>query len=163
MKPIRTQQRYQCDFCKKRGIKSAMNKHELHCVKNPNRVCGGCDYFKSIFPLQYRIRTKERREEIISEFKKMVSEIIFKEEPVCSGYVGISSPNESEISEKIKARWEELKEEIACPSCKLSVVALSGIAKYVHYDYKEDFLALNAELLEKEQRDEYYSQCCGDL
>lgn len=159
MKPIRTQQRYQCDFCKKRGIKSSMNKHELHCVKNPDRVCGGCDYFKYIIDSISR----ERRDEIISEFKKMISEIIFIEEPVCSGYIGTSSPNESDIGDKIKVKWDEIKDEIACPSCKLSVVALSGIAKYVSYDYKEDFLSLNAELLEKEQRDEYYSQCSPEL
>lgn len=35
--------RYYCDHCKKSGCgKSAMQKHENRCVKNPKRVCGFC-------------------------------------------------------------------------------------------------------------------------
>jgi len=43
MKPIRTQQRYRCDFCKKIGIKSAIERHEKRCFRNPNRFCDYCD------------------------------------------------------------------------------------------------------------------------
>ena len=42
MKPIRTQQRYQCDFCKKRSVKSVIKKHEKRCFRNPNRFCDYC-------------------------------------------------------------------------------------------------------------------------
>jgi hypothetical protein len=32
--------RYKCDFCgKNKHQKTAMEKHELHCTMNPNRVC----------------------------------------------------------------------------------------------------------------------------
>jgi len=36
--------RYYCDHCKKGGCgKAAMIKHELHCIKNPDRKCRMCD------------------------------------------------------------------------------------------------------------------------
>lgn len=35
--------RYWCDHCRKGGCgKAAMAKHELHCSRNPNRVCRMC-------------------------------------------------------------------------------------------------------------------------
>ena len=35
--------RYYCDFCKKvGGSKPGMERHELRCTANPNRVCGMC-------------------------------------------------------------------------------------------------------------------------
>ena len=35
--------RYKCDFCGKANCSgSAIAKHELHCTKNPNRVCRMC-------------------------------------------------------------------------------------------------------------------------
>lgn len=43
MKPVKTQQRYKCDFCKKRSIKSAMERHEKICFRNPDRYCEACD------------------------------------------------------------------------------------------------------------------------
>ena len=43
MKPIRTQQRYRCDFCKKTGTKYYMTIHEKRCFRNPNRYCDYCD------------------------------------------------------------------------------------------------------------------------
>ena len=42
MKEVKSQQRYKCDFCKKRGIKSRIAKHELTCYRNPQRVCFNC-------------------------------------------------------------------------------------------------------------------------
>lgn len=43
MKPVKTLQKYKCDFCKKRSVKSAMEKHEKRCFRNPNRYCDYCD------------------------------------------------------------------------------------------------------------------------
>ncbi len=43
MKAVRTQQKYKCDFCKRRSIKSAMERHEKVCYRNPNRFCGLCE------------------------------------------------------------------------------------------------------------------------
>lgn len=43
MKPIRTHQRYKCDFCSKRGVKWTIEKHEKRCWGNPNRYCEVCD------------------------------------------------------------------------------------------------------------------------
>lgn len=35
--------RYYCDHCRKGGCgKAAMIRHELHCIKNPNRECRMC-------------------------------------------------------------------------------------------------------------------------
>lgn len=35
--------RYYCDHCGKgSGSPSAMRRHELHCISNPNRICGFC-------------------------------------------------------------------------------------------------------------------------
>jgi hypothetical protein len=43
MKKVKTIQRYQCDFCKKRSIKSVIEKHEKRCFRNPNRFCDYCN------------------------------------------------------------------------------------------------------------------------
>lgn len=43
MKKVRTMQRYQCDFCKKRSVKHIMEIHEKRCFRNPNRFCDYCD------------------------------------------------------------------------------------------------------------------------
>jgi hypothetical protein len=43
MKIIRTQQRYRCGFCKRTGVKSAIERHEKICFRNPNRHCDLCD------------------------------------------------------------------------------------------------------------------------
>ena len=40
---VKTQKRYKCDFCKKRGIKKTILFHERNCYRNPNRVCSNCN------------------------------------------------------------------------------------------------------------------------
>ena len=42
MKKVKTMQRYKCDFCNKRSIKSAMERHEKICYRNPDRFCELC-------------------------------------------------------------------------------------------------------------------------
>jgi len=42
MKPVKTQPRFQCDFCKKRSTRSVMELHERRCYRNPNRFCDAC-------------------------------------------------------------------------------------------------------------------------
>lgn len=40
--------RYYCDFCKKANCsKSAMEIHESHCTKNPERVCRFCLFMEN--------------------------------------------------------------------------------------------------------------------
>jgi len=43
MRTVRTQQRYKCDFCKRRSTKATMELHEKICFRNPNRFCELCD------------------------------------------------------------------------------------------------------------------------
>lgn len=43
MQKVKTQQRYKCDFCKKRSVKSVMALHERRCYRNPNRFCDYCE------------------------------------------------------------------------------------------------------------------------
>jgi len=43
MKEVKTQKRYKCDFCKKRGIVRTMKFHEQNCYRNPRRVCSTCN------------------------------------------------------------------------------------------------------------------------
>jgi len=43
MKLVTTRQKYKCDFCKKRGIRSAIEKHERRCFRNPDRFCDNCE------------------------------------------------------------------------------------------------------------------------
>lgn len=43
MKEVKTQKRYKCDFCKKRGIKRKIEWHEINCYQNPNRICSQCN------------------------------------------------------------------------------------------------------------------------
>jgi len=42
MKAVKTLQKYKCDFCKRRAIKCAMERHEKICFRNPNRFCDVC-------------------------------------------------------------------------------------------------------------------------
>lgn len=55
--------RYYCDHCKKSGgSKGHIVKHERGCTKNPNRVCGVCDFTGESQPdLQALIAFVERR------------------------------------------------------------------------------------------------------
>jgi len=43
MKEVKTQKKYKCDFCKKRGIKRKIAWHEGNCYRNPNRICSTCN------------------------------------------------------------------------------------------------------------------------
>ncbi len=43
MKPVKTQPRFKCDFCKKRSTKTAMERHERRCFRNPDRYCDFCE------------------------------------------------------------------------------------------------------------------------
>lgn len=43
MIPVKTQPKFKCDFCKRRSIKSAMERHEKRCFRNPNRFCETCN------------------------------------------------------------------------------------------------------------------------
>lgn len=43
MKAVKTLQKYKCDFCKKRSVKQAMERHEKRCFRNPNRYCDYCE------------------------------------------------------------------------------------------------------------------------
>ena len=40
---VKTQKRYKCDFCKKRGVKRIVLFHEPNCYRNPNRMCFTCN------------------------------------------------------------------------------------------------------------------------
>lgn len=42
MIPVQTRQRYKCQFCKQRGIKSKIEWHEKQCYRNPARICDAC-------------------------------------------------------------------------------------------------------------------------
>ena len=42
MKPVKTIQKYKCDFCKRRSTKSSMEAHEKICFRNPKRFCELC-------------------------------------------------------------------------------------------------------------------------
>jgi hypothetical protein len=43
MKPVKSQPRFRCDFCSKTLTKSAMERHEEICYKNPERKCPICE------------------------------------------------------------------------------------------------------------------------
>lgn len=43
MKSVKVMPRFQCDFCKKRGVRASMKKHERRCFQNPNRFCDACE------------------------------------------------------------------------------------------------------------------------
>lgn len=42
MIPVKSQQKYKCNFCKKRGIKRKMEFHEINCYRNSKRLCSYC-------------------------------------------------------------------------------------------------------------------------
>lgn len=43
MQPVRTIQKYKCDFCKRRSVKHVIAVHEKRCYRNPNRYCDFCE------------------------------------------------------------------------------------------------------------------------
>lgn len=43
MQAVRTQQKFKCDFCKKRSVRHVIELHEKRCFRNPNRHCDACD------------------------------------------------------------------------------------------------------------------------
>lgn len=43
MRPVKTQPRFRCDFCRKVSTRAAMEKHERICWNNPDRYCDLCD------------------------------------------------------------------------------------------------------------------------
>ncbi len=63
VKPVRTLPRFRCDFCTKVLTRSAMERHELICWKNPNRYCEMCEnrgevdegdgYYSNMIPCYY--------------------------------------------------------------------------------------------------------------
>lgn len=42
MIPVKVMPRFKCDFCKKRGTRTSMEKHERICFRNPDRFCDTC-------------------------------------------------------------------------------------------------------------------------
>lgn len=43
MRPVKTQPRFRCDFCRKTGVKRSIEAHEPICWNNPDRFCGLCE------------------------------------------------------------------------------------------------------------------------
>ena len=76
MKPIKTQQRYRCDFCSRTGIKRTMLVHEKRCYRNPNRFCDYCDNKGYIMEFYEGIGTRRMDCPYCSQFDpKMLKEI----------------------------------------------------------------------------------------
>lgn len=48
MKPVKTQPRFQCDFCKRRSVRHVIEKHEPRCFRNPNRFCDECQNTREV-------------------------------------------------------------------------------------------------------------------
>jgi len=69
MKPIKTQQKFQCDFCKKRSVKSVIAKHEQRCFRNPNRFCDNCENKGYVI-----VRFVEDFNDVISGVRKLFTE-----------------------------------------------------------------------------------------
>jgi len=79
MKAVITRQKYKCDFCKKRGIKTAMEKHERRCFRNPNRFCDYCknkgetdegvDIYTHMVPCPYCSQRDLAKEKAIKEYE----------------------------------------------------------------------------------------------
>lgn len=42
MIPVKTLPKFKCEFCKKKSVKHAMERHERICYYNPNRMCERC-------------------------------------------------------------------------------------------------------------------------
>ena len=81
-------QKYKCDFCKRRSTKSAMERHEKICFRNPNRYCdycknkgeytecygdvlydGDCGIYQT-FPCPYCSKRDTKVEKAIAEYEK---------------------------------------------------------------------------------------------
>ena len=119
--------RYQCDFCTKRGLSAShISKHEKRCTANPNRECGLCE------------GVAIELEPLIKRFSKF--KIVDNPE------FEINS-NPFEIPEKlIKADFtlSDITESVdTCPACTLAILRQSGLSKFsvmsqFEYNYKKE-------------------------
>lgn len=126
---VKVQKRFKCDFCNRRSTKSAMEKHEPTCYRNPDRVCRNCDNkgFTMQRPLPEYPEIKEDCVYCGKFDKKMLEEIEAREKenkcPKCSSecwrdehpdgyYVGLSNCSNCDWSEKSPEQTELTNNEI---------------------------------------------------
>lgn len=117
-KLIRT--RCECDYCgKKNWSVAAMKKHELHCTKNPNRICGICEMIGKPTVL------------LIDLIDKLPIPIISGGENGSIEYINIE-----EINLAIK---EITKLSNSCPACVLSALRQKPIKIIddIEFNYKD--------------------------
>lgn len=83
MKAVKTLQRYQCDFCKKRSVKHVIALHEKRCFRNPKRFCDSCGNTGEVefhvdgigmakAPCEYCAKFDKKKSEEIDAYKKAV-------------------------------------------------------------------------------------------
>ena len=119
--------RYWCDFCGKAGLSAGhMKKHELHCTKNPNRICRMC---------------------AIMEFdSKPLSELIEIMKPAVDGLEDSQwefegkTYNEEKMKDILPECVKKLREAAdGCPACILSAIRQSNIpVPCTGFDFKKE-------------------------
>lgn len=116
--------RYYCEFCGKgSGNPAAIQKHELYCTKNPNRICRMC-----------KLIGVEQKP--MSELLKLLPD---DSEFILDAKYGIAI----ETIELANTALTELQEETeACPACTLATIRQKG-GKFVkahlydRFDFKQ--------------------------
>jgi hypothetical protein len=100
--------RYTCDFCGKKNYSaSAMNKHEKHCTKNPDRKCRMCELIGENYNLK----------QLISEIPKPID---------FNGESGVDFSWYTNIDE-INNAINNIKKSVNCPACILAAIRQNGI------------------------------------
>jgi len=103
---------YYCDYCKKKYfIKSACAKHEKHCTRNLNRICGICG-----------------NTNISDIIEKIKEEFPFEE------HEGWVKWKDKELTQEILLDYVE-----GCPACALTIIriAFKDLVSWINFNYKE--------------------------
>lgn len=120
MSTVKKVNQYMCDFCNtKKYSKHAINVHEKHCTKNPNRHCRMCDKLYG-------------GQNSIEKLKSLIPEAKFETGHLFLDYLS----NAEEINDAIKNAMEK---EFACPMCIMAVLRQKGIpVPSTDFDYKKE-------------------------
>ena len=115
---------YYCDFCNKRYLaKWAINKHEKHCVKNPNRKCRMCEYVRDY-------------EEDLDKLKAIVKRHSKGNHRIGGSIYPVTDLKDCMDLEDYKKFIVEMEGVTSCPACILAAIVQSG-AYCPHFKYAE--------------------------
>ncbi len=120
-----------CDYCNKKGYqRPAMERHELCCTMNPNRVCKTCGLVGGI---------QKPIKDLISIMPSPTEED--------ANQCGEGCMFGDENTERINGAIEKLRDATdGCPACMLATLRQWGVCSNNSFDYKKEMKSLFDEI-----------------